>query len=314
MTHPRPASRTTLSAAAVAVALAVGLAACGSSSAKTTSSPTTTTPPSSSGASGSGTTGSAGSRGTTPGAFGTVAQVLASSMEVQSQQTGQETVSWTASTRFTKTATLTAASLKAGECVTVTGTKSGTSLTARSVVITPAGATGSCTTRFGPGGRAGGAGGFGRGGFRRAGGTGSGGTPASRPNNGSVPANLGVASGSVVSVGSTSMVIHGVSFSPDFGRRAAGSTSTSTPPTTAAPTDLTIALASTTTFTETVSTTASSLAVGDCVLATGTTDSTGAVAASTVRITATAGQTCTAGFGGGFRGGGAGASGAPTNG
>jgi hypothetical protein len=47
------------------------------------------------------------------------------------------------------------------------------------------------------------------------------------------------------------------------------------------------------------------LAVGDCVTAFGSTASTGAVTASTVRITSTGGKTCSPGFGGGgFRGGG----------
>jgi hypothetical protein len=51
--------------------------------------------------------------------------------------------------------------------------------------------------------------------------------------------------------------------------------------------------------------------VGDCVSAFGSASSTGAVTASTVRITSTGGKTCTsgfggAGFGGGFGGGGSG--------
>jgi hypothetical protein len=46
------------------------------------------------------------------------------------------------------------------------------------------------------------------------------------------------------------------------------------------------------------------LAVGDCVSAFGSASTTGAVTATTVRITSTGGKTCTAGFGGGFGGGG----------
>jgi hypothetical protein len=49
--------------------------------------------------------------------------------------------------------------------------------------------------------------------------------------------------------------------------------------------------------------------VGDCVSALGTSSSTGAITASTVRITSTGGKTCAAGFGGGFGGGGFGGGG-----
>jgi Domain of unknown function (DUF5666) len=319
MTHHRPTPRRCLSATAVALALAAALAACGSGSSKTSSNPTTTTPAKSSNSASGGSGPNATAGGTPPGAFGTVAAITGSTMEVQNQQSGQETVSWTSTTRFSKTATLTSASVKAGDCVTVTGTTSGGVITARSVVVSAASSTGSCTSGFGGGGFVRGGGTFRGGGT---GGTGSSTPPSSRPANRTGTgaanlANLGVASGSVVSVAPTSMVIHGVSFSgAGFARRSAGSTAPSTPPTTAAPTNITVTLASSTTFTETVTATAASLAVGDCVMATGSTNSTGAVAASVVRITATAGQTCTAGFGGGggrFFGGG-GANGAPANG
>jgi hypothetical protein len=49
------------------------------------------------------------------------------------------------------------------------------------------------------------------------------------------------------------------------------------------------------------------LAVGDCVTAFGTTATTGAVSASTVRITSTGGKSCSAAFGGFGGGGGFGA-------
>jgi hypothetical protein len=52
------------------------------------------------------------------------------------------------------------------------------------------------------------------------------------------------------------------------------------------------------------------LAVGDCVSAFGPASTTGAVTATTVRITSTGGKTCTTGFGGGFGGGGFGGGGA----
>ena len=99
------------------------------------------------------------------------------------------------------------------------------------------------------------------------------------------------------------MVINGIS-SSGFGGARSG-TQTSTPPTSIKTTTVKIGLQGSTTYTETQSTAASSLAVGDCVSAVGSTDSTGAVTARTVRITSTGGQTCSSGFGG-FAGGGAG--------
>jgi hypothetical protein len=66
---------------------------------------------------------------------------------------------------------------------------------------------------------------------------------------------------------------------------------------------LKITAASSTTLSETQSTSATALAVGDCVTAFGPASSTGAVTASTVRITSTGGKSCTSGFGG-FGGGG----------
>ena len=54
---------------------------------------------------------------------------------------------------------------------------------------------------------------------------------------------------------------------------------------------------SSTTYTEKQAAASTNLAVGDCVTAAGSSDSTGAVSATTVRITSTGGQTCTTGFG-----------------
>jgi hypothetical protein len=86
-----------------------------------------------------------------------------------------------------------------------------------------------------------------------------------------------------------------------YGFSSAGFTpgsQSSSSPTSVKDTTVTVGLSSSTTYTETRTAAAASLAVGDCVTATGATGSTGAVAASTVRITSTGGQTCTTGFGG----------------
>lgn len=280
--------------------LAALLSACGggSSHTSTATTPTTGGNPSAAGGTGSGSGAGAGSGGGNfPGASGSVAAITGSSMEVQNQQTGQTTVSWTSATTFTKTATLTAASVAAGDCVTVIGSTSTGKLVANTVMVSKPASSGTCTGgRFGAGGRGGG------GAFR--GGTApSGGSLPGRPA-GSVPSaarGFGFASGKVTSISPSSMVINGIS-SSGFGAPRTG-TRPSTPPTSIKPTPVTIGLQGSTTFTETESTAATSLAVGDCVTAVGSSDTTGAVTARTVRITSTGGQTCNSGFGG-FGGGG----------
>jgi hypothetical protein len=57
-----------------------------------------------------------------------------------------------------------------------------------------------------------------------------------------------------------------------------------------------VAVTSSTTYSESQSAASSALAVGDCVTATGSSDSTGAVTASSVQISSTGGKSCTTGF------------------
>lgn len=278
--HVRPAA----SAAASALVLAAVLAACGGGTspngrAAASPSPTTTTPL----GTGAGHTGG----GSFQGATGSVAAITGSSMEVQDPSTGQTTVDWTGSTTFDHTVTLSADSLTPGSCVTVTGSPSNGTITARSVTIAPAASSGGCTNGFA--------------GARRAF---PGGSPGTRPT-GTAPNGAGTggrglnrgaggsfAAGKVMSSSATSLVLLGTSFD-GFG----GGARPSTPPTTSAPTDITVTLTPSTTFTEVQPTTSSSLAVGDCVVATGPADSTGAVTARTVRITSSGGRTCSVGSG-----------------
>jgi hypothetical protein len=274
-------------AALVSAALAGAvLAGCGGGSSKTAA----TTPPT--------TAGSAGrpQAAAFQGASGTVAAISGSSMEVQDPSSGQTTVNWTASTVFSEVTKVTSSALTPGRCATVTGTSSGSTITARSVVITNPTSSGTCTRGFGAGGR------------RVA--------PTGGTTRRSFPAGTGrsrfaggsVASGKVLSVSGTTLVIDGVSFT--FG--SAGATSPGTPPTTVPTRSIDITLSPSTTYTETLPAAASNLAVGDCVVATGPADTTGAVTARSVRITSTGGQSCTAGGFGGFfgrAGGGAGSGG-----
>jgi hypothetical protein len=255
------------------------LGACGAAAAHTASGSTTTSDP-------AGSRSGGGGNGSFPGASGSVAQISASSMEVQSQESGQVTVDWTSTTSFTESISVAASKLATGDCVTVTGSTSDGQLTANSVIISQPSSSGSCTTGFG--------GGTGGGGGRFPGGSiPNGGSLPSRPS-GSIPgggSGFSFASGTVASVSQASLVIFGISssgFTP-------GSQS-STPPTSIQQSNVKVALTSSTHYSETQDTAASSLAVGDCVTATGSSTSTGAVTARSVRITSTGGQTCTSGF------------------
>ncbi|HVV14165.1 DUF5666 domain-containing protein [Amycolatopsis sp.] len=104
-------------------ALALLLAACGSSG--TNSAAPASQAPASSAARAGG-----------PAASGTVAAVAASSIEVQSTSSGQVTVNFSNTTTFTDRATAALADVTTGSCVSVTGT--GTPITAQSVDITAA--------------------------------------------------------------------------------------------------------------------------------------------------------------------------------
>ena len=285
-TPSRP--RTAAPAAAVAVSLAAVLAACGggssSSAAAKTSNSTAST--------GSAAAGAAAPRGRRgfPGVVGSVAALTGSSMEVQNPSSGQTTVSWTGSTTFARTVTLTSSSVATGDCVTVVGTSSGGRLTARTVAVSTAPASATCRPGFGAGGR-----GFGG---ARPNGAGSNGAGSRRsfPAGGAARFSGSFASGKIVSSSATSLVVLGTSFS---GGRPPGST----PPTTAAPADITVTVDASTVFTQVRPATSADLAVGDCVVANGPADSTGAVTARSVRITSTGGQSCSAGrFGGGGTG------------
>ncbi len=260
-----------LTTVAAGLSLATVLAACGGGSSTASSSPTTAAPA----ASGSGAPPSGGSF---PGTVGSVASLSGSSMEVQNQQSGQVTVSWTPSTAFSQSASASAASVAVGDCVVVNGTSSNGSIAARTVSISQPSSSGTCTATRPAGG------GFGRPGGGNAP---SGSLPAGRT--GPPPS---FASGKVTSVAPGTLSVYGTS--------AAGGPASSGA--TASASNLTVALNSSTTYSKTQPAAATNLTVGDCVTATGTTDSTGAVTASSVRITSTGGQTCGTGFAGAGRG------------
>jgi hypothetical protein len=86
-------------------------------------------------------------------------------------------------------------------------------------------------------------------------------------------------------------------------RSVAGSTVTvsGTNPRTGAATTYTVKVDQATKYSQTVAATARALAVGQCAIATGRADDTGAVTATSIRLSAPTGGSCTAEFGGGRR-------------
>jgi hypothetical protein len=255
--------------------LALAAAACGGSSNASTKpnasqSPTTTAP------------------AAPPGAFGSVAAVNGSSLEVQNPTTGQVTVNLTPTTTFTQTMSGAASDLVPGVCATANAgqgasTTAGQPFTARMVSITQPGPNGCTFTAFG--GQRGGNGGAGGGG---------GATTTAPQNNRNRNGNgrrFNGAFGKVASVSLPTFVVQNTN------RNAANTTTTVT-------TD------SSTTFTKVVSAAQSNLAVGQCVAAVGPADQTGAVTANSVSIRPPGPNGCLTGFRGG-RGGAAGGNGAP---
>ena len=257
-----PRFRKLLLAAGVGLT-AVALAACGGGS-----SSGGTTPQSSAPAGG----GAAGGPNA-PAASGLIAAVSGSTMQVQSQQSGQVAVSWSTATSFTDTVSTTVSAVKAGDCVFAAGpagtSPSATTFTAATISVTPP-VNGAC--------------GFaGRGGGARPSGSGlpGGGRPSGAPGGG---AGTAVANGSVTSVSGSTIVV---------AARAGGST----------PTSRTVTVGTSTRLTTVASATASAAKVGQCATVQGTADSTGTVAAKTVRITAPVNGQCGGRFGAGANGG-----------
>lgn len=287
-------SRWGASAAVAGVALAALLAACGGSAKASTGSSSTSSPANGN----SPAAGAAGPGAGFQGTSGSVAAISGSSMEVQNAQSGQTTVDWTSATTFLQSVKVAPTALTSADCVTATGAFTNGTMTATAVTVTPLPASGTCASGFGA--RAG------AGGFRRP--TGS--LPAGTAPSGSAArrfAGGSVASGRVVRASTTSLEISGHTFAFRGGARRSGSTSTTT---TTPATDITIALTPSTIITEQKAVASSNLAIGDCVLAAGPSDSTGAVTARSVHITSTGGGTCSPGFARGFGGAGGAAPGA----
>ena len=248
------------------------------------------------------TTTSGGSGGTAlPGAFGTVAAITGTSMEVQNQQTGQVTINWTSTTAFTRDATVPASSVVAGDCATVVGSTSKGRITAITVSIRQASA-GSCDAG-GPvsAGSSNPSGSGGSGPVRISGASPGGG----RLNSGSGAKPPGVASGKVLSVSGSRLVLSGFSSAAvqkTSNKKTGKKASTKAPRSKDRSLKLlrpskaqivSVVLSSSTTYTDTEPAAAANLAVGDCVTASGPSASNGSVTANAVQITSTGGKSCT---------------------
>ena len=247
------------------------------------------------------------------GASGSVAAIAASSMEVQSPNSGQTTVNWTAGTQFSKTVSETIGSLALGDCVTVTGTtskNSKTTIAARSINVGTPTSSGQCagpvarTTLNGAGGPPPGSG-FafrpGSGNFR----TGEGSGTPPKVQGGSAGRNFRrlagsftVASGKVTAINGSTVTVSGIALSPSSFPRQRASTSKSSTKKPAAPKTQTLKVtaSNSTPVSATQAVAASAVAVGDCVSAVGPAATNGSITASTVRITSTGGGTCMGGF------------------
>jgi hypothetical protein len=286
---PTPRRHIRVASAIAAIPLITVLAACGSSSAPAAQA----TSPATSPANPAPNSGGQGGARTFPGATGLIAAASPGTLQVQST-TAQNTVVYTASTKFTQ---VTPGHVAAGDCVTVTGapaTGSTSGLTATSVRIVSK-VNGACPAAGGFGGGAPGGGGS----FPR--------RPGGAPSDGSSAGSgarraFANATGTVSSTAGSTILVKGVLRS---GQRAAGS---STPP---APTTITITLPASATITTTVAATSAAAAVGKCAIAIGTANSVGAISARSITISTPGPNGCNAGgFGG--RSAGSGGSGSGT--
>ncbi|KRC57761.1 MULTISPECIES: DUF5666 domain-containing protein [unclassified Nocardioides] len=212
--------------------------------------------------------GGPGGGGAMPGAFGEIAAIDGKVLQVRSQLTGQVAVTWTDDTTITSQAAAKLADVTAGVCVVVrtadTGTDAGsdteapTEVTAASVALSTSGDDG-CSAGLGGGPGGGGPGGNGE-------------RPTDLPSD--FPTDLPSGApgggrggfggfgtiGTVASVSATGFVVEGRDG------------------------DVTVTVGADTTYSKQVAADATALTVGRCVQAQGDADDTGAVTASTIRV------------------------------
>jgi Domain of unknown function (DUF5666) len=304
------------------------VSACGGGPAKSAAAPTTTTTAKKAAPVAQTNTTPASTNAFGPAATGKIASITGPVLEVQGSS-GQTTVKVTSKTSMSGTVTAAMGDIAVGACLSVQGTKAaGGGVDATSVEITSA-TNGNCFGGFGgaggsfPGGRTRGTGSTpDGGGFPPGGGTG-GRTSRSFPGRTgvSLPANFATATGKVTAISGSKLTVDAV----QFARPAATATGTST--TTTAPgaagrhfafktTPETVALSTKTKYTKEEKMTLSSLKVGECATAFGTTNDIGAVTATRLTVSPGSSGDCTVTFRfggpGGFGGRGGAGGGFPT--
>jgi hypothetical protein len=270
ITHALLTRRRTLGVTALLLFAGLVLAACGGSSSGSTASSSAAAGggAAAGGAAGGGAAGGGAGFAGRPGASGQVAAISGSTMQVQSAQAGQVAVTWTGTTKFTHPVTTSLAAVKAGDCVVATAPSgsTGSSFTAAALTVSSP-VNGQCGA---PGG-----------GGQRPAGAPSGQRPSGFPAGGPGGANGAFANGTVSSVSGNTIVV--------AARQFGGNGST---------TSRTVTVGSKTTISTQQATTSKSLKVGLCVNAQGSADSSGTVAATSVRITNPVNGQCSVGFGG----------------
>lgn len=211
----------------------------------------------------------------TPGASGLIAAISERTAQVQGRS-AQTAVTWNARTTFSAERATTASAVRMGACVVAMPAGSGSPTGTATVRPTPASPVVAATVRIVDSGNCTGFRGRGRPGFttRSAPGDAPSGVPGGFRGFGA-----GFGAGAVGKVTRTGA--NGFTVSSDFG----GSTR-----------PVTVTTTSATRYTETVPSGAAAVKVGQCMSAQGSTDSTGAVTASRVMVSAPVDGSCTGGF------------------
>jgi hypothetical protein len=228
-----------------------------------------------------------------PAASGKIASVTGDILEVQSPESGQTTVKLSSSTIITATVSVSASDVTKGVCISATGTKGASGSVDATLVSVFSATKGQCNRGFGAAGGGTGTARFTPGTFPRR-------TTGSRPpTTFKRPANFATASGKVTSTSGTKINVEAVTVS--FSK---GKVSTKTGP-------KTVDVSKSTKYSKTERVASGTLKVGECVTATGSTNSIGAVSATTLIVTQPTSSGCSGfgGFGGGgffFRSGGSG--------
>jgi len=237
-----------------------------------------------------------------PAASGKITSISGKTLEVLSEENGQTTVDLTPKTAITATVTVRLGAVKAGTCITATGTKGKNGeVNATSIMIEPS-TKGNCgLARFAGSG------------FPGSGASGHFSFPTgSKPKTKFVrPANLATATGKVISVSGTTITVAAITFSgkttgsahakaKNAARKAVSKhrktvTKVSVKVTTSRKT---VKVSTSTKYLKTEAGTASALRVGECATAFGSTNDIGAVTATRLSVSPATAAGCAGGFGG----------------